>query len=266
MRRTILFKEKGGAGFIEIDNPPVNVLRTEELRELWTVLRRVKRRPIRGLLVRAAGRHFSAGTDVAEHLPGREGRRAGRVQKMLPLFRDTLLELMTLPIPTIVAVQGACLGGGFELVLCCDLVVAAKNARFGLPEIRLGCFPPVGAVLLPKRIGWPRAAELLYTGNTIGAREAYQRGIVNRVCPLSRLAGVSHRLLEDLLAFPRSALSAAKRAAQGAAPEAAQRAAPEGVGSAITRSVELYLKELGRSPEAREGCRAFLQKRPPRWR
>jgi cyclohexa-1,5-dienecarbonyl-CoA hydratase len=124
---------------------------------------------------------------------------------------------MALPIPTVAAVNGAALGGGLELALACDMLVAADGSKLGQPEIKLGVFPPIAAILLPRIVPVPRAMELVLGGGTIDAREALSIGLVNRVFPRASFAADTEKFLEQFLSLSRAALIYTKRAMREAA-------------------------------------------------
>jgi len=160
------------------------------------------------------------------------------------------LELGALEIPTVAWVHGSALGGGLELALACDFVVASEGARLGFPEITLGVFPPAAAAVLPEEIGSRRALELLLTGAPISAQRAVENGLINRIGSEDDAL----RLLEQLAKSPRCALVACKKAAR-------RSAAPR-----LAAAERIYLEELMQHPEPVEGLRAFLEKRTPSWR
>jgi cyclohexa-1,5-dienecarbonyl-CoA hydratase len=228
----------------------MNVLDIPTIRQLEAALRPLApRRDVKAVVVRSAlPGVFSAGVDVRDHV--RE-----RIAEMLEAFHSMLRVLHELPQATIAAVDGRCLGGGCELVACCDLVLATEASTFGQPEIDLACFPPLACALLPRLIG--RAAyELVLGGAAIPAREAERIGLITRVVadPDEEAAAWTERL-------------AAK---SGAALALARRALREGaegpLWDAVARTERLYREELAATEDAGEGIRAFLEKRRPRWR
>jgi enoyl-CoA hydratase/carnithine racemase len=129
---------------------------------------------------------------------------------MLGAMRRVLAALLQTPAVTLASVSGACLGGGAEIVCACDLVLAAEDARIGFPEIRLACFPPGAAALLPLLIGEARAAEWILTGETRSGREAAEAGFAARAVEAGRLASETERLAERLLSASPRALAAAR--------------------------------------------------------
>ena len=158
----------------------------------------------------------------------------------------------------IAVVDGAALGGGCELVAACDIVIASDRARFGQPEIKLGVFPPVAAVLLPLVVGDKRARELILTGEIIDATEASRLGLCNHVVPPAQLEG---KLLEVL---------AKLRELSGTSLQFTRQALDLGRGrsldAALTEQENIYLNELMKTADANEGIKAFMEKRKPVWR
>ena len=156
---------------------------------------------------------------------------------------------MGLEIPTVAFVHGSTLGGGLELALACDFLVAADSARLGLPEINLGVFPPIAAALLPEEIGRRHATELILTGDTVSAREGFEMGLVHRIGGEEEAVAILERFVDR----PAPALAACKRALRRTA------------SARIAAAERIYLEELMVHPEPVEGLRAFLEKRKPAW-
>jgi len=138
---------------------------------------------LKAMILTAEGPHFSFGASVQEHLPE-------QVRTMLPQFSRLLGQMLELPAVTVAAVRGQCLGGGFELALACDFIVAEEGAQFACPEIKLAVFPPAAAVLLPARIGVSRGAELVLTGAAWGAAQAVGAGLIARTAPQGQLEAI----------------------------------------------------------------------------
>jgi cyclohexa-1,5-dienecarbonyl-CoA hydratase len=180
------------------------------------------------------------------------------IAPMLAAFHAALRQLRELGPVSLACVHGACLGGGLELALCCDLVLASDDATFGLPEIKLGCYPPVAAALLPRWLGRPRALELLLTGKSFGAADAERLGLLTRRVPAGSLDAACGELTAALLAQSGVALRLAKRAA---------RAGEElPFSAALDQAERIYLDDLVPSADMNEGIAAFLEKRKPQWR
>ncbi|MET0621208.1 MAG: enoyl-CoA hydratase/isomerase family protein [Thermoanaerobaculia bacterium] len=192
---------EGARADLRIEIPPVNVLDLASLEEL---ARKIGEAPPGRLLVLSGlPRAFSAGVDVAQHAP-----EPGAIEAMLAAMRRVLAGLCETPAVTLAAVSGACLGGGAELVCACDLVVVAEDARVGFPEIRLACFPPGAAALLPLRVGEARAADWILTGKSVSGREAAEAGFAAASFAADRLAAETDRLAERILGTSASALAA----------------------------------------------------------
>ena len=245
-----------GAGYLTLKRPPLNVVNIAMLREMASALEAAGQdESLRVLVLRAEGKMFSAGVDVADHT-------ADKVGEMIPLFDRVCVALADFPVPTLAVVHGHALGGGCELALCCDLIVAAEGANFGQPEIKLATIAPIAALRLPGAVGYCRAAELLFTGDTVGAVEAARIGLINRAVPASELDQVAEQYVGKLRGLSAAALRACKRAARlGASFGPAQD------GWANLPSMEkLYLEELMSTEDAHEGVASFIEKRSPIWK
>src|SRR5215472_10410771 len=191
---------------ITLNRPPLNILTLEIIRELDNTLKEIAEQTnLKAVVLTANGKAFCAGVDVADHTPD-------RVEPMIREFGQLFTRLRTLPMPTIALVQGAALGGGCELAIACDLVIAAESAKFGQPEIKLGVFPPIAAALFPQLIGYQQAARLLFSGETITADEAARLGLVTTVVADGELEAALERLLARLRGMSAAALHMTKRA------------------------------------------------------
>jgi cyclohexa-1,5-dienecarbonyl-CoA hydratase len=243
---------EGGLGRVELDRPPLNVIDLPAAVELADAIQGLAwRTDVHVIALSARGRAFSAGVDVRDHLPDRGAQ-------MLRAFHRACLALLQAPQPAVAVVAGAALGGGCELTLVCDLVIAARTATFGLPEIRLGVFPPLAAVVLPRMISPHHASDLLLTGRVVSAEEAARWGLVNRVVEESELSASAEEMLGSLLALSPASLRLAKQAM------ALSRARP--TAEEIEEAERFYVDRLMETPDAIEGLRAFLEKRSPVWR
>ena len=196
--------QDGARADLSIEIPPVNVLDLAALARLEHAIRAAAP-PARLIVLRGLPRAFSAGVSVAEHVP-----ETAAIESMLAAMRGVLSALVEAPAVTLASVSGACLGGAAEILCACDLAVVADDARIGFPEIRLACFPPGAAALLPARIGEARAAEWILAGETRSGREAAAAGLVSRAAPPARLSEETERLAEEILAASPQALSLAR--------------------------------------------------------
>jgi cyclohexa-1,5-dienecarbonyl-CoA hydratase len=243
------WRSDGGVGRLTLNRPPLNILNLAMIRELSAALAEAARDDsLRVLIVQAEGKLFSAGVDVADHT-------ADKVGEMIPLMDRACAALAHFPSPTLAVVHGHALGGGCELALCCDLILAAEGANFGQPEIKLAALAPVASLVLPRLIGYRRAAEMLFTGEAIGAPEAARIGLISRAVPAAELARTADDLIAKLCGLSAPALHLCKQALRLG-----------GDGWAGRSSIEkLYLEELMLTADAHEGLAAFVEKRPPNW-
>jgi cyclohexa-1,5-dienecarbonyl-CoA hydratase len=250
---TVHVQREGNVARVTLDRPPLNVLDIATMCALAAALEPLLA-PGAGcdfILFHGAGpKGFSAGAEVRDHTPD-------RVAEMLGAFHGIFLQLARADSLSIAAVHGVCVGGGMELATFCDFVVAEESATFGQPEIKLGCFPPVALVTLPRLVG-PRAAmDLILSGRTVAAREALQLGLVSRVVPDGALAASVDALLEDLRQLSPTVLRMCRRALwRSSCPEFER---------ALADTEEFYLNVLMKTADAQEGIRAFLEKRAPAW-
>lgn len=234
-----------------LDRPPLNVLDIPMLRDLEQALKKLQKdESVNVLLLTGSGRAFCAGVDVADHT-------ADRVDEMIRTFHRVIEQLLDLPFPVVAAVNGAALGGGCELALACDVVLAREGAKFGQPEIRLGVFPPAAAVLLPRLVGRQTAADLVLSGRVMEAKEAVTLGLVSRVFPADEFDAAVEEYVVSMAALSGPVLRLTKRALhEGAA------GTPH---DAMRRLERLYLDELMQMDDAHEGLAAFSEKRAPAW-
>jgi cyclohexa-1,5-dienecarbonyl-CoA hydratase len=245
-------EKKARVTCITIEHPPVNVLGIELLRELDQELSACAADSTTDVVVLggAGTRAFSAGMDIRDHT--RE-----KVPEMLEIVHGVIRKLLTMPQVTIAAVRGVCFGGGCELASSCDFILASENSSFATPEIQVGCYPPVALARFSTLIGYHRAAEMILTGRHYNAREALDLGLINRIFPEEQFENGLTSLLEQLL----SKSGAVMRIALKGLRELSLRDFP----SALSRSEEIYCRELLNTEDVQEGVRAFLEKRKPNW-
>lgn len=248
-RGTVRVERDGAAVNVVWDRPPVHVFDIPLLEDLSAALEGEEIRSAPVVVLRGANHRWSAGLSVEDHL-------ADRVARMFAGFRSLLRVLWEIPVPTLAVVEGPCLGGGLEILSACDLAFATPTATFGQPEIRLGVFPPLAAVVGGRTLGPKRAAELLYLGESLTAERACEFGLVSRVLPTELVDREVRGVVEQLAGFRREALLLLKKAMRGSDPFP---------WAALERAEKTYLEELMALPKADEGLRAFLEKRAPVW-
>jgi enoyl-CoA hydratase/carnithine racemase len=200
----------GGIGTIRLDRPPMNALSRQVQEEIRSAAQQAAdRAEVRAVIVYGGEKVFAAGADIKEMatMPAAEmAAQAGAISSSLSVVAD-------IPKPTVAAITGFALGGGYELALCCDWRIAADNATVGQPEILLGIIPGAGGTQrLPRLIGTARAKDLIYTGRFVEADEALRIGLVDEVVAPDEVYAAAQRWAERFVAGPARALAAAKAA------------------------------------------------------
>jgi enoyl-CoA hydratase/carnithine racemase len=205
------------------------------------------------ILTSSVVKAFCVGADLKE----RAGFTDHDLRRQRPIIEDAFGAVRNLPIPTIAAVEGYALGGGCELALSCDLIVASENAVFGLPEVGLGLIPGGGGTqLLPRRVGWNRAADLIFTGRRIDANDAFRIGIADRLVEAGTARETALQLAVEIAANSPVSLRAAKLALR--------RGFDVDLPSGLLIENEGW-EHAAYSADRREGIAAFLDRRVPRW-
>jgi cyclohexa-1,5-dienecarbonyl-CoA hydratase len=235
-----------------LDRPSLNVLTIGMLAELEEALNLVADDPTASvLLVTGEGRAFCAGVDVADHT-------ADKVDEMIRVFHAALTRMASLEIPVVAALNGAALGGGLEVALAADIILAREGAKLGQPEIQLGVFPPFAAAVLPRLVGRARALDLCLTGRTVTADAAAAWGLVQHVYPKDGFAAEAEAYARSLADLSPPILRLTKRAVVDGLD------AP--LGESLHVAERIYLDELMKLDDAHEGLAAFMEKRPPNWK
>ena len=245
----------GGVAVLTLDNPPLNVVFRGLTEALGQALDAQALDPsVRAVVLTGAGtRAFCAGSDIAEFQPLMQPGRIG--PEKLQLQHRVFAQLDDFPKPTVAAVNGLAFGGGLEIAVCCDLIVADEHARFALPEIKLGVFPGSGGpVRVTRRVGEGRAKELMFLGEPIDAPTAQAWGLVNRVVPQGTALDAALALAATLAQRPPLALALCKQAIDLTF-DTTQDAA---IAAALPLSERAFT-----SAESKEGVRAFLAKEAP---
>ena len=243
---------KEGVATLTLNRAPLNVLNIEMMEEINTYLEGLmKEKFLKLLVIQAVGKAFSAGVDVGEHM-------GDMVFKMIEVFHRMFRLMDGLKVPSLAVVNGSALGGGCEIALYCDLVIATEKAKFGQPEIQVGVIPPIAALIFPRMIGRKKAMELILSGETISAHEALTMGLVNKVVPDATLAEEANGWIEKFKKLSGIVLKLAKEATLAGLNDDMDKG---------LRSIEkIYLDRLMKTHDAAEGLKAFLEKRKPNWK
>jgi enoyl-CoA hydratase len=241
----------GAAVWCTLDRPPLNLFEPTLIRALRdTFAELAVDRTTRVVVIVGSGRAFTAGMDVRVL----RDLDVGRARTLISELHDAIAAVHRAPFPVIAAVNGACLGAGFELALACDLRVAAAGAVFGLPEVRVGVPSVIQAALLPPMIGPGRAAEMLLTGASITAATAFEWGLVNRVVPDDRVRAAADELATTILQSGPDAIRLQK--------ELIVRWRESDLPSAVRYGINAFATAYA-TGEPREGVTAYLEKRRP---
>lgn len=243
---------KDGVATLTLNRAPLNVLNIEMMEEINTCLEGLmKEKSLKLLVVQAAGKAFSAGVDVGEHL-------GDLVHKMIEVFHKIFRLMDALKVPSIAVVNGSALGGGCELALYCDMVIATEKSKFGQPEIQVGVFPPIAALIFPRMVGRKKALELILSGDIISAQEALNLGLVNKIVPEASLVEEVNGFIEKFKKLSGIVLKLTK--------EAALAGLNDDMDQGLKTIEKIYLDRLMKTNDAIEGLKAFLDKRRPTWK
>lgn len=239
---------------LTLNRPPYNVLTIDMMEEITRAIEGLhERNDIRVILVQASAacKAFSAGVAI-------EDSRPDRAFQMLDAFQNVFRSMLEISKPVITVVNGQAIGGGCELAALADMIIATPKARFMQPEIKLGVFPPLAAIILPIIIGHKRALEMILTGDPLGAEEALRLGLVNRVVPEASLDQEVEKLVAKITDQSAPVLEMAKKVLYDTI------GLP--LSEAIKRSSNIYLNQLMYLDDAKEGLRAQVEKRKPVWK
>ena len=254
MAAPLTVERAGAAVWCTLDRPPLNLFEPtliRAVRDTFTEL--AADRTTRVAVIVGNGRAFTAGMDVRVL---RELDTA-RARELITTLHDAIAAVHRAPFPVIAAVNGPCLGAGFELALACDLRVSAASATFGLPEVRVGVPSVIQAALLAPMIGPGRAAEMLLTGAAVGAARALEWGLVNQVVPDDRLRAAVDELVAQILAAGPEAIKLQK--------ELIVRWRETDLTTAVRYGINAFATAYA-TDEPREGANAYLEKRPPNFK
>lgn len=247
-------------GIVTLNRPDsLNALTTQVAEEFLAAVAEARRNGARAIIITGAGRAFSAGGDLRDmrKIAEQEGKVEAFFDGPLRLLNECILLIRRSPVPFLAAVNGAASGGGCNLALACDLVVASENARFNQAFIKIGLVPDCGGTfILPRLVGWKRAAELMMTGDVISAREALEMGMINSVVPDEELTTQALAMAERLAQAPTAAIGRIK--------ELLELSATTDYGGQLELERKAQIQS-GQTKDFREGVAAFLQKRPPKF-
>ncbi|MCL6565840.1 MAG: enoyl-CoA hydratase/isomerase family protein [Acidobacteriia bacterium] len=248
----VRYRLEGSVCRMTLNRPEHNLLNEALLKELATGFESLHgKEDVKLVVVDSACKVFSAGIDIGEYT-------THRVFQMLDAFHNLFATMLDVGKPVLTVVSGPAIGGGLELAAFGDLVIATPKARFALPEITIGVFPPLATTIFPSIVGPKLALELVLTGEPITAERAKQLGLVNRLVPEAQLEQTVNELIARISTLSAPVLTMAKKAVW------------EGLGlplrDALRQSMNIFLHELYRLEDAQEGLRALIEKRKPQWK
>lgn len=254
---TIIYEKSDRTGIITLNRPKnMNALNSELLKELNQVLTEIDfDDEVKVVILTGSEKVFAAGADITEM---NKMKTPGDARRFLKSAQAVFNRIEDIEKPVIAAVAGLALGGGCELSLACDLRIAAENASFGQPEIKIGVIPGGGGTQrLPRIVGLTKARELLYTGDVVDAQEAYRIGLVNKVVPTASLTEEARKMAQKIARQPGEALKATKLCIN--------RGLDMGLRSALAYEACCF-EMLFATEDQKEGMNAFMEKRKPEFR
>jgi 2-(1,2-epoxy-1,2-dihydrophenyl)acetyl-CoA isomerase len=257
---TIQLEMRGAICVLTLNRPDrLNALTVQVANDFKGAVNEALGQGARVFVITGAGRAFSAGGDLREmqEIAKKDGRVEAFFDEPLRILNEAILLIRQTPVPFIAAVNGVASGGGCNLALACDLVMAAESARFNQAFIKIGLTPDCGGTfMLPRLVGWKRATELLFTGDLIDARTAAEMGMINSVSPDDELMNKVMGMAEKLSQAPTAAIGAIKMLLDASAANDLQHQLD------LERETQI---ESGKTKDFVEGVSAFLEKRPPRF-
>jgi 2-(1,2-epoxy-1,2-dihydrophenyl)acetyl-CoA isomerase len=257
---TIQLEMRAAVGIITLNRPDsLNALTSQVGQEFQAAVSEVCERGARAIIVTGAGRAFCAGGDLREmqRIAEREGKVEAFFDEPLRLLNECIFLIRRTPVPFIAAVKGAASGGGCNLALACDLVVAGESARFNQAFIKIGLVPDCGGTfILPRLVGWKRATELMITGEVVTAGRALEMGMINAVVPDDELLARALAMAENLAHAPTVAIGRIK--------ELLEASAMNDYGGQLELERKAQIQS-GLTKDFREGVAAFIEKRPPKF-
>jgi cyclohexa-1,5-dienecarbonyl-CoA hydratase len=241
-----------GVARITFARPKHNVFNIEMMNEFNALLKELAQdNDLKCIVLLGEGKSWCAGVDVGDHKPD-------MVHDMIATFNRSFEHITAIEVPIIAAVHGACLGGGMEYAIACDIVIAGKSAKFGQPEVKLGFLPPYAAIRLPQLVGPAKAIEVCTTGRIYSADEACSIGFVTQVVDDDKFTETLGKLIGELKSNSPLILRLNKRAVR------------QNLGldftTALQQVSDLFLNTLMKTEDTLEGIKSFEEKRRPEWK
>ena len=257
---TLQLEMRGPVGLLTLNRPDrLNALTVQVANDFKAAVAEAMESGARAIVITGAGRAFSAGGDLREmqEIAKKDGRVEAFFDEPLRVLNQAILLIRETPVPFIAAVNGVASGGGCNLALACDLVIAAESAKFNQAFIKIGLTPACGGTfMLPRLVGWKKATELLFTGDLVDAQSAAEMGMINSVTPDQELMSRAMAMAEKLAQAPTAAIAEIKKLLDASA------------ANDLRSQLDLEHKtqiESGKTKDFVEGVSAFLEKRPPRF-
>jgi len=257
---TIQVDMHGSICVLTLNRPErLNALTVQTAKDFNAAVHEALENGARAIVLTGSGRAFCAGGDLREmqEMASSEGRVEAFFDEPLQILNESILLIRQTPVPFIAAVNGVASGGGCNLALACDLVVAAESAKFNQAFIKIGLVPDCGGTfILPRLVGWKRAAEMMFTGDLITAQRAAEMGMINSVAADGELMSQVMAMAEKLANAPTAAIGQIKKLLEASA--------TNDYGSQLDLERQTQI-EAGKTKDFAEGVQAFLEKRPPRF-
>jgi len=246
------FEKSDAVARITLDRPKFNMMNIEMMDELNGLIEALMQDDdLKCIVLDAEGKHFCTGVEVADHKPD-------KVDDMIATFNRIFELTEQIEVPIIASVQGYCLGGGMELAIACDVIVAAESAQFGQPEIKVGFFPPYAAMRLPQLIGPARAIEICTTGKFYSSEDTRRMGMVAYVSEDDRLGETTDKIIKEIQANSPLIIRLNKRAVR------------QHLGMAFKPALagvsDLFLNTMMKTEDTLEGIASYEEKRKPVWK
>jgi len=243
---------ENGVARVVLDRPKHNVFNIAMMQELTSLLAELKDdQDLKCVVIAAQGASWCAGVEVADHKPE-------LAPDMIRVFDALLKQIHALPVPSIAAVHGACLGGGMEVAIACDMLAASKAAVFGQPEIKLGFLPPYAAVRLPQLVGPAKAIEICTTGRRYSAEALYDMGLVAALFEAEAFDEGLAKLVKEIQHCSPLIIRLNKQAVN-------QHLGMD-LDAAMASVSDMFLNQLMKTEDTLEGIRSFEEKRRPEWK